>query len=80
VVKNDQVFHKVRRVSRMAASMASKLTRVGVHGDPCENIHHRSGSAPRVSRISQGSVTLPRLLDIFRPSASTRWPRHSTFR
>ena len=21
--------------------MASKLTRVGVHGDPCENIHHR---------------------------------------
>ena len=32
----------------MAASMTSKLTRVGVHGEPWENIHHRSGSAPRV--------------------------------
>ena len=38
----------------MAESMTSKLTRVGVHGDPCENIHHRRGSAPRVARISHG--------------------------
>ena len=38
--------------------MASKLTRVGVHGDPCENIHHRSGSAPRVVE------DLPRVDDV----------------
>ncbi len=64
----------------MAESMTSKLTRVGVQGDPCENIHHRRGSAPRVSRISQGSMTFPTLLDILRPSASTMCPRHSTLR
>ena len=80
MVKNDQVFHRVSRVSRIEASMASKLTRVGVHGEPWENIHHRSGSAPRVARISHGSMTLPTLLDILRPSASTMWPRHSTLR
>ena len=80
MVKNDQVFHRVSSASRIDASIASKLTRVGVHGDPCENIHHRSGSAPRVERISQGSMTLPTLLDILRPSASTMWPRHRTFR
>ena len=80
MVKNDQVFHRVSRVSRMEASMTSKLTRVGVHGEPCENIHHRRGSAPRVERISHGSMTLPTLLDILRPSASTMCPRQSTLR
>ncbi len=64
----------------MAASITSKLTRVGVHGEPWLNIHHRSGSAPRVSRISHGSITFPTDLDIFRPSASTMWPRQSTLR
>ena len=80
MVKNDQVFHSVSSESRMEVSMTSKLTRVGVHGDPCENIHQRSGSAPRVVRISHGSITLPTLLDILRPSASTMCPRQSTLR
>jgi hypothetical protein len=80
VVKNHQVFHNVRRVSRMDASMNSKLTRVGVHGEPWENIHQRRGSAPRVERISHGSMTFPMLLDILRPSASTMCPRQSTLR
>ena len=80
MVKNDQVFHRVSRASRIEASMTSKLTRVGVHGDPCENIHHRSGSAPRVDRISHGSMTLPTDFDILRPSASTMCPRHRTLR
>ena len=80
MVKNDQVFHRVSRVSRSDASMTSKLTRVGVHGEPWENIHHRRGSAPRVERISHGSMTFPTLLDIFRPSASTMCPRQSTLR
>ncbi len=80
MVKKDHVFHKVSRVSLMEASMTSKLTRVGVQGEPWENIHHRRGSAPRVERISQGSMTFPTDLDILRPSASTMWPRHRTFR
>ncbi len=80
MVKNDHVFHSVSSVSRIDESMTSKLTRVGVHGEPWENIHHRRGSAPRVERISQGSMTLPMLLDILRPSASTMCPRHRTLR
>ena len=58
----------------------ARLVRVEVHGEPWWNIHQRSGSAPRESRIVQGSMTLPRLFDIFRRSASTIWPRARTWR
>ena len=64
----------------MAVSMAPSVARVAVHGDPCENIHQRMASAPRVSRIDQGSMMLPSDLDILRPSASTMWPRQTTWR
>ena len=30
--------------------------------------------------IAHGSITLPRDFDIFRPSSSTMWPRHTTLR
>ena len=80
MVKNDHVFHSVSSVSRIEASMASKLTRVGVHGEPWENIHHRSGSAPRVVEDLPRVDDVATLLDILRPSASTMWPRQRTFR
>ena len=74
------MFHSVSSMSRMAVSMAPSVARVGVQGDPCENIHQRMASAPRVSRIDQGSMMLPSDLDILRPSASTMWPRQTTWR
>ena len=74
VVKKLNVFHSVSSMSRMAVSMAPSVARVGVHGEPWLNIHQRMASAPRVSRIDQGSMMLPSDLDILRPSASTMWP------
>ena len=71
MVKKLKVFHNFSNMSRMAVSMASRLARVGVQGEPWLNIHQRSASAPRVSRIAQGSMAFPRDLDILRPSAST---------
>ena len=64
----------------MAESMAPSVARVGVHGEPWLNIHQRMASAPRVSRMLQGSMVLPSDLDILRPSGSTRWPRQTTWR
>ncbi len=77
-MKKLSVFHSFSNMSRMAVSIAARLARVGVHGDPWLNIHHRSASAPLVSRIVQGSMMLPNDLDILRPSASTMWPRQTT--
>ena len=74
------MFHSVSSMSRIAASMAPNVARVGVHGDPWLNIHQRMASAPRVSRIFQGSMMLPSDFDILRPSASTMCPRHTTWR
>src|ERR1700733_2992201 len=64
VVKKLKVFHSVSNRSRIAVSMAPRVARVGVHGEPWLNIHHRMASAPRVSRIFQGSMMLPSDLDI----------------
>ena len=80
MVKKLKVFHSVSSMSRMAVSMAPSVARVGVHGEPWLNIHQRMASAPRVSRIDQGSMMLPSDLDILRPSASTMWPRQTTCR
>jgi hypothetical protein len=71
VVKKLKVFHSVTRVWRSEASMAPRLALVEVQGEPCENIHQRSASAPRVLSTSQGSMTLPTDLDILRPFSST---------
>src|ERR1700677_4455848 len=59
VVKKLKMFHSVASVSRNDASMAPSPALVDVHGEPCENIHQRSGSAPRVLSTSHGSMTLP---------------------
>ncbi len=56
------------------------LTRRSAHGEPLVSRYHRSASAPTRSITSMGSMTLPRLFDIFLPSASTISPRHTTFR
>ena len=80
VVKKLNVFHSVSNVSRMAVSIAASVARVGVQGDPWLNIHHRMASAPRVSRMLQGSMMLPSDLDILRPSASMMCPRQTTCR
>jgi len=77
-VKKLNVFHNVSNMSRIAVSMAPRVARVGVQGEPWLNIHQRSASAPRVSSTDQGSMMLPSDLDILRPSASTMWPRHTT--
>src|SRR5665213_1265376 len=58
-------------ISSVSASVAPRLVRVEVHGEPWENIHQRSGSAPRVFRTSHGSMTLPTDLLIFLPFSST---------
>ena len=80
MVKKLKVFHSVSNMSRIAVSMAPRVARVGVQGEPWLNIHQRMASAPRVSRMVHGSMMLPSDLDILRPSASTMWPRHTTCR
>ena len=60
--------------------MPSSDTRRGTHGCPAEKKYHRSASAPKVDMIAHGSSALPRDFDIFRPSSSTMWPRHTTLR
>ena len=77
-MKKLNVFHNVASVSRSEASIAPRLVRVELHGEPWENIHQRSGSAPRVFKTSHGSITLPIDLLIFLPFSSTMRPRHST--
>ena len=48
-MKKLKVFHSVSNMSRSAVSMAARLARVGVHGEPWLNIHQRSGiGAPGV--------------------------------
>ena len=79
-MKKLNVFHSVNNMSRIAVSMAPRVARVGVQGEPWLNIHQRMASAPRVSRICHGSMMLPSDLDILRPSASTMWPRQTTWR
>src|SRR5580692_2671478 len=71
VVKKLKVFHSVASVSRIEESIAPRLARVEVHGEPWENIHQRSASDPLVSRTSHGSITLPTDLLIFFPVSST---------
>ena len=77
-MKKLKVFQSVASVSRSEASMAPKLVRVEDQGEPWENIHQRSGSAPREFNTSHGSITLPTDLLIFLPSSSTMRPRHNT--
>jgi len=48
-----------------AVSMAARLARVGVHGDPWTEHPPAQCVRPRVSRIVQGSMMLPSDLDIF---------------
>src|ERR1700735_5607721 len=69
VVKKLNVFQSVAKVSRIAESIAPRLARVEVHGEPCENIHQRSGSAPRELSTSHGSMTLPRDLRLLLPGS-----------
>ena len=79
MTKNEYVFQSVTR-NRVDSSMPSTDTRRGVHGEPAEKKYQRSASAPRVSSIVHGSMTLPFDFDIFWPSSSTMWPRHTTLR
>ena len=80
VTKNEYTFHRVRRNWRVDSSMPSTKTRFGVHGDPDENMYQRSASAPRSCSTDHGSMMLPRDFDIFRPSPSMMWARHTTLR
>src|SRR6185312_12638226 len=80
VEKKLNVFQSVSNMSSIVVSMAPMDARVWVHGEPWLNIHHRMASAPRVSRIFQGSMMLPSDLDILRPSASMMCPRQTTWR
>ena len=79
MAKNEKTFHNVSSVWRVASRMPSWYTRRVVHGWPCEKKYHRSASAPSLSKISHGSMTLPRDFDIFWPFSSTISPRHTTF-
>jgi hypothetical protein len=78
--KNEYVFQSVRKKERVMSSSASGDRRRDAQGDPEASMNQRSGSAPYRSSRSNGSRTLPRLLDIFRPSRSTISPRHTTLR
>src|SRR5262245_1612621 len=80
VTKKEYVFQSVSRNRLVASSMPASETRRVVHGDPEEKKYQRNASAPRVSRISHGSMTLPRDLDIFCPSPATISARHTTLR
>jgi hypothetical protein len=80
VTKNEYVFQRVRRKRLVDSSMPVSDTRRVVHGDPEEKKYHRSASAPRLSRISHGSITFPRDFDIFWPSPATISARHTTLR
>src|SRR5438067_2010878 len=80
VVKNEYVFHSVRRNLRVASSTPSSDTRLVVHGDPEETMYQRSASAPRVSSTDHGSMMFPRDFDIFWPLPSTMCARHTTLR
>ena len=65
MTKNEYVFQSVSRNWRVASSMPSTYTRLGVHGEPDENMYQRSASAPRSASTGTGSITLPRDFDIF---------------
>jgi hypothetical protein len=80
VTKNEYVFQSVTRKRFVVSSMFSRYTRLGVHGELAEAKFQRTASAPREPMTSHGSVTLPRLFDIFWPSWSRRSDRHTTLR
>jgi hypothetical protein len=60
--------------------MPSSEGRRLAHGEPEEKKYQRSESEPKLSKMCHGSMTLPRDFDIFWPSPSTMWPRHTTLR
>ena len=80
MAKNDHTFHSVRRVCRVLSRMPSGKTRRGVQGCPAEKKYQRRASAPRVSKMSNGAITLPFDFDIFWPCSSTIRARQTTFR
>ena len=80
MTKKEYVFHRVIRNRRVDSSIPSTNTRRGVQGEPAEKKYQRSASAPRESSTVQGSMTLPLDFDIFWPSWSTTWARHTTLR
>ena len=69
------MFHRVRMNLRITSSRFSGPKRRGNQGELDVNRYQRSASAPCLSRMLQGSTTLPRRLDILRPSLSRMWPR-----
>ena len=80
MAKNEKTFHSVSSVCRVDSRMPSSNTRRVVHGWPAEKKYQRRASAPKSSKISHGSMTLPLDFDIFWPFSSTMWPRHTTLR
>ena len=64
----------------MVSSMLSRDTRLGIHGELADTKFHRSASAPRSLSTLHGSITLPRLFDIFWPSWSRSSARQTTLR
>ena len=64
----------------MASSTASRLKRNESHGLCAVSRYQRKASAPWRSSTVQGSITLPLLLLIFWPSASSISPRQTTLR
>ena len=80
MVKNECTFQSVSRLWRVASRMPSGNTRRGVQGWPDEKKYQRRASAPSVSKMSNGAMTLPFDFDIFWPCSSTIRARHTTFR
>src|SRR3954447_17308125 len=80
VVKKEYVFQRVTRNRFVVSSMFWRLGRLGVHGELAEAKFQRIALAPRDAITSHGSITLPRLFDIFWPSWSRRSARHTTLR
>ena len=60
--------------------MPSIETRFGVHGDDDDRKFQRSASAPCVSRIVHGSITIPRDFDMRWPSWLSSSARQTTLR
>ncbi|MNV86188.1 hypothetical protein D3C71_1802000 [compost metagenome] len=58
----------------LASATIWREKRLLLHGALSDRNAHRKASAPYSSMISQGSMTLPLLLDIFNPFSSNTWP------
>ena len=70
---NRSTFHSLLAKLRAASSLLS-LRRVSLPGVVPVVSANRSASVPYCSIASMGSITLPRVLDIFAPSASRTSP------